>query len=63
MNQHLNKYAYNKGFSAFLAMDFNNPFPISSLSNKEWERGQNAAYFMFLKRSKLREANRQNRSV
>lgn len=63
MNQHLNRYAYNRGFSAFIAMNFDNPYKLDTYANKEWERGQNAAYFMFVKRSKLREANRQNRSV
>ena len=73
---HLNKAAFDKGFKAFQKGDYyNNPYDelIKSadnektitelyLASKEWQRGQNAAYNMYLERNIIRESYREQRS-
>jgi len=58
MSQHLNYQAFNRGFNAFMNNVWVSPFEKDSPSYKEWERGRNAAYFMWLERTKKRESYR-----
>lgn len=60
---HLIKVAFDKGFKSFQKGDyFNNPYDDGSWANKEWQRGQNAAYKMYYERNKVRESYRDNSS-
>lgn len=56
---HLFKPAFDKGFRAFQkGTYFDNPFESGTWANKEWQRGQNAAYKMYYDRNKVRESYR-----
>lgn len=61
--KHLIKTAFDKGFKAFQRGNyFDNPFRLDTWAGKEWQRGQNAAYAMYLERNKQREEYRDGRS-
>lgn len=57
MNIHyINKLAFDKGFRAFQKGNyFDNPFDKDTDAWKEWQRGQNEAYAMYLNRNLTRE--------
>lgn len=51
-NQHIHEKAYYKGYRDFLHGRLDCPYRKDSLVAKEWQRGQNAAYFKNLEKLK-----------
>ena len=60
---YIHKYAYHSGFSDFLRGEHSNPYDEMEKfnANREWQRGQNAAYKMCLERTQRREVFRKQR--
>lgn len=59
MTEHLFRHAHDRGFKDFQKGNyFNNPFTLDTWKAKEWQRGQNAAYKMYLDRNIQRETFR-----
>lgn len=50
--QHIHEKAYYKGYRDFLHGRLDCPYRKDSLVAKEWQRGQNAAYFKNLEKLK-----------
>jgi hypothetical protein len=47
--EHIHEKAYYRGYRDFLHGKLEDPYRKHSLLSKEWQRGQNAAYFVNLK--------------
>jgi hypothetical protein len=59
--QYINKKAFDRGFKDFKTGDiYSSPYELDSINHKEWLRGINFAYALFLKRAKTREEYRKN---
>ena len=44
------RYIYSKGYKDFLVGQLSSPYRSGTILDKEWQRGQNAAYFENLRR-------------
>lgn len=53
--QYISKKAFDRGFKDFKNGELDCPFDVDSLNSKEWQRGFNYAYNIFLSRAKTRE--------
>jgi hypothetical protein len=67
-NKHIYEKAYYKGYRDFLHGKLDDPYRKNSLLSKEWQRGQNAAYFKnleFLRNGSLlrNHFNRKKKSI
>jgi len=61
MAEHLNRHAHDRGFKDFQRGNyFDNPYKPDTWNGKEWQRGQNAAYTMYLNRNLTRERYKGN---
>ena len=49
------KLQFEKGYLDFKLGRVRNPFPIDTMTNREWERGFNKAYYECLKKRKRYE--------
>lgn len=47
--KHLHEKAYYRGYKDFIHGKLDDPYRKYSLYSKEWQRGQNAAYFVNLR--------------